>query len=241
MQSATRPGPARLVRLRGPLVVLAFAAILLALACASKNDAEVEAPEPWGGPDPIALIDAFILEHPIDKSDPEWKTRVPRPPYVQFDPTRKYYWFLTTNAGMMKIEFKPEWSPNHVSTAIYLSRIGFYDGLTFHRIIPGFMAQGGDPLGTGTGGPGFRLAGEFHKKATHDERGIVSAANKGPHSDGSQFFITFKKAENLDGKHTVYGMLVEGAGTLRTLEGVGTKEGKPTEIVTIRRAEVMVE
>jgi peptidyl-prolyl cis-trans isomerase B (cyclophilin B) len=241
MQSAKRPGPARRRWVRGPLAAVAIAATLLALACASKKDVEATPPKPWGGPDPIGLIDAFILEHPIDKSDPEWKTKVPRPPYVQFDPTRKYYWFINTNAGIMKIEFKPEWSPNHVSTAIYLTRIGFYDGLAFHRIIPGFMAQGGDPLGTGTGGPGFRLAGEFHKKAKHDERGIVSAANKGPHSDGSQFFITFKKAENLDGKHTVYGMLVEGAGTLRTLEGVGTKEGKPTEIVTIRRADVMVE
>jgi cyclophilin family peptidyl-prolyl cis-trans isomerase len=215
--------------------------VLLGLACASDDGESQSPPEPWGGPDPIELIDAFIVEHAVDKSDPDWKTSVPRPPYVQFDPTRKYYWFLTTTVGMMKIEFKPEWSPNHVSTAIYLTRIGYYDDLAFHRVIPGFMAQGGDPLGDGTGGPGFRLAGEFHKKAKHDERGVLSAANRGPHTDGSQFFITFKKADNLDGKHTVYGILVEGAGTLRTLEAVGTKDGKPTDVVTIRRAEVMVE
>ncbi len=241
MQSHRRPRPERrpLVR-RGSRAVVVLP-ILLAFACASETTEAPPLPEPWSGPDPIALIDAFIVEHPIDKSDPEWKTRVPRPPFVQFDPHRKYYWSLTTNAGMMKIEFKPEWSPNHVATAVYLTRIGFYDDLGFHRVIPGFMAQGGDPLGTGAGGPGFRIAGEFHKKAMHDERGVLSAANKGPHTDGSQFFITFKKAENLDGKHTVYGQLVEGAGTLLALEGVGTKEGKPTELVTIRRAEVTVE
>jgi len=221
---------------------VAFAAAgALLPGCASDKD-EAPAPPPvWGGPDPIALIDVFIREHPVDKSDPEWKTKVPRPPFVQFDPTRKYYWFLSTNAGLMKIEFKPEWSPNHVATAIYLTRIGFYDDLVFHRIIPGFMAQGGDPLGTGAGGPGFRIAGEFHKKAKHDERGILSAANRGPYTDGSQFFITFKKAENLDGRHTVYGQLVEGTGTLMTIEAAGSKDGKPTEVVMIRRAEVLVE
>ena len=103
------------------------------------------------------------------------------------------------------------------------------------------MAQGGDPKGNGSGGPGFRIAGEFHKKGLHTERGALSAANRGPRTDGSQFFITFKKAEELDGKHTVYGQTVEGMGTLRTLESIGSKSGKPAKDVRIRRAEVIVE
>ena len=217
---------------------------LLLVSCASKEPAVVE-PEPaWPGQDPIEKIDAFIAEVAdpnIDRSDPRWKTRVPRPPFVRFDPSRKYYWFLNTDAGTLKIELKPEWSPNHVSTAIYLTRLGFYDGLTFHRVIPKFMAQGGDPLGDGSGSPGFRIAGEFHKKAKHAKRGVVSAANRGPRTDGSQFFILFKEAEHLDGKHTVYGQLVEGLGTLRTLETLGTKDGEPREIVQIRRASIVVE
>ena len=222
------------------LVVVA----LLALGCASEPASEplgAAAAASWGGQDPLARIDAFIAEHPVDKSDPAWRTHVPRPPFVRFDPSRSYYWTMMTDAGLLKIELAPEWSPNHVSTAIYLTRIGFYDGLTFHRVVPGFMAQGGDPLGDGSGGPGFSIAGEFHKNAKHDEPGIVSAANRGPRTDGSQFFITFKAAEHLDGKHTVYGRVVEGLGTLKTLESVGTKEGKPTQVFSIRRAEVAVE
>lgn len=231
--------PGRLARVAITVVLLCGAAS--ALGCASGEKAPPPPPKPWGGPDPIELIDTFIAEHPVDKSDPGWKTSVPRPPFVRFDPTKKYFWYLTTDAGTMKIQFKPEWSPKHVSTAIYLTQIGFYDGLGFHRVIPGFMAQGGDPLGDGSGGPGFRIAGEFHKNALHEERGALSAANRGPRTDGSQFFITFKKAEHLDGKHTIYGQVVEGLGTLVNIESVGTKDGKPREIVEIRRAEVLVE
>jgi cyclophilin family peptidyl-prolyl cis-trans isomerase len=215
--------------------------LLVALACASKEPETAAPPEPWAGPDPIEQIDAFIDEHPVDKTDPTWKTHVPRPPFVRFDPSRKYFWFLNTTAGILKFELLPEWSPHHVSTVIYLTRIGFYDGLTFHRVIPGFMAQGGDPLGDGSGGPGFRIAGEFHKKASHDERGILSAANRGPRTDGSQFFVTFKENTELDPKHTVYGRLVEGLGTLTSIESVGTKDGEPKLIVEIKRARVVVQ
>ena len=218
--------------------------ILLAIVCAGCANKAPSSPKPaaqWKGQDPIERIDGFIATHPVDKSNPNWKSSVPRPPFVQFDPNKKYYWYLTTNVGIIKIEFKPEWSPKHVSTAIYLTRLGYYDNLTFHRVIPGFMAQGGDPKGNGSGGPGFRIAGEFHKKGLHTDRGALSAANRGPRTDGSQFFITFKKAEQLDGKHTVYGQTVEGMGTLRTLESIGSKSGAPSQLVTIRRAEVIVD
>ena len=245
--SAAVRTPSCRARMPAPVLLALFSLCLFAvLGCASTSDEDggedkQEAGEVWGGRDPIERIDAFIAEHPVDKSNPHWKTKVPRPPFVQFDPNKKYYWYLNTDIGMIKAELKPEWSPNHVSTAIYLTRIGFYDGLTFHRVIPGFMAQGGDPLGNGRGGPGFRIAGEFHKKALHKDKGAISAANRGPRTDGSQFFITFKKAEHLDGKHTVYGQVVEGMGTLRTLESFGSKEGEPMQTVTIRRAEVVVE
>ncbi len=214
---------------------------LLALACAPKTDVSNPVAARFRGVDALVAIDELIAEHPVDKDSPGWKTRVPRPPFVQFSPDKTYYWVLNTSEGLIKIRLLPEYAPRHVSTTIYLTRLGFYDDLGFHRIVPGFMAQGGDPLGSGRGSPGFRYAGEFHKKAKHDQRGIVSSANSGPRTDGSQFFILFKEVPDLDGKHTVFGEVVEGMGTLRTVERYGTKSGEPRKPVVIRRAEILVE
>jgi cyclophilin family peptidyl-prolyl cis-trans isomerase len=213
-----------------------LAGVLLVGGCAGKQP---EAPVTYTGPDPLVTIDAFIADRHIDTDDPTWRTHVPRPPAVAFDPTKKYYWVLQTNVGTVKIELLPAYAPRHVASTIYLTRLGFYDGLTFHRIIPKFMAQGGDPLGTGGGGPGFRYSGEFHKKAKHDERGVVSMANSGPRTDGSQFFILFGEAPHLDGKHTVFGQVVEGLGTLRSMEAVGTEDGKPRRNIVIEKAEIL--
>lgn len=228
------------IRLRARRTVLLALAVvimqLLAFGCAGKDPTPARS---FGGPDPMTAIDAFIADRRIDTSDPEWKLHVPRPPVVAFPPDRKYYWVLQTNVGMIKIELKQAWAPRHVASTIYLTRLGFYDGVDFHRIIPKFMAQGGDPLGTGAGGPGFRYAGEFHKKGKHDERGVVSMANSGPRTDGSQFFILFDEAPHLDDKHTVFGQVVEGFGTLRSIEMVGDKDGTPKRAIVIEKAEIL--
>ena len=190
----------------------------------------------------LEVIDAYADEHPPDRSDPGWKTRVPRPPPSPvFDPARTYFWYLRTSEGALKIELKPAWAPQRVTTTIYLTQLGFYDGLTFHRIIPKFMVQGGDPLGTGRGSPGFGYAVETSRKGRHSKRGVVAMANSGPRSEGSQFYILFDAAEHLDGKHTVFGQVVEGLGTLRAMENYGSEDGKPKKIVVIRRAEILVE
>ncbi|MEE3327695.1 MAG: peptidylprolyl isomerase [Myxococcota bacterium] len=191
-------------------------------------------------PSAVKKIDAHIAAHPVNKSDAAWKTRVPRPPTVEYSPDLDYYWFLHTSEGGIKIKLKPEYAPGHVTSTIYLTRLGFYDGLSFHRIIPKFMVQGGDPLGNGSGGPGYRMGGEFSRKARHNKRGVVSAANAGPRTDGSQFFILFgSDAEQLDGKHTVFGQVVEGMGTLKTLEMFGSESGVPQRTAYIRRAEIL--
>jgi cyclophilin family peptidyl-prolyl cis-trans isomerase len=129
----------------------------------------------------------------------------------------------------------------HVSSTIYLARTGFYDGLGFHRVIPGFMAQGGDPLGRGTGGPGYQYAGEFDPKLKHDKGGLLSMANAGPGTDGSQFFLTFVATPWLDGKHTIFGEVVEGMGTLQELERRGSPSGQTKEKLEIRTARITVE
>jgi cyclophilin family peptidyl-prolyl cis-trans isomerase len=190
----------------------------------------------------LEVIAAYSDEHPVDIEDPAWKTRVPQPPVVKFDRSRHYFWYLHTSEGVLKIELKPEWAPRRVAATIYLTKLGFYDGLKFHRIVPKFMAQGGDPLGTGAGSPGFRpYASEIHRKANHSKRGVVAMANSGPRSEGSQFYIAFDKADHLDGKHTIFGQVVGGLGTLRGLEMYGSESGKPRKVVLINRAEVRVE
>jgi cyclophilin family peptidyl-prolyl cis-trans isomerase len=113
--------------------------------------------------------------------------------------------------------------------------------VAFHRVIDGFMAQGGDPLGNGTGGPGYSYDGEFDKAVKHDAPGKLSMANRGPGTDGSQFFLTFVATPHLDGKHTIFGEVAEGMGTVRELEKRGSRGGKTTEPLMIERATISVE
>jgi cyclophilin family peptidyl-prolyl cis-trans isomerase len=135
----------------------------------------------------------------------------------------------------------PEVAPMHVTSFIYLTRLGFYDGLAFHRVIPGFMAQGGCPLGTGTGGPGYKFAGEFKPGVKHTKGGLLSMANAGPGTDGSQFFLTFVPTPWLDGKHTIYGEVTSGLETLKALEAAGSQGGRPTEPLKIEKVTISVQ
>jgi cyclophilin family peptidyl-prolyl cis-trans isomerase len=189
----------------------------------------------------ITAVDQFIAQQHIDKSKPGWKTSLPRPSAVSFDPKKHYYWLLDTSLGPIKLELLPAVAPMHVTSTIYLTRLGFYDGVPFHRVIPDFMAQGGDPLGRGTGGPGYQYAGEFDAKVRHDKPGVLSMANAGPGTDGSQFFITFVPTPHLDGRHTIFGQVVEGMDTVREIEKRGSPSGRPTQDLTIRKATIEVE
>ncbi len=145
---------------------------------------------------------------------------------------------METNKGPIRIELLPQVAPMHVTSFAYLARLGFYDGLAFHRVIKRFMAQGGCPLGTGTGGPGYQYAGEFSPKVKHDVGGLLSMANAGPNTDGSQFFLTFVPTPWLDGKHTIFGKVVAGVDTLEKLEAAGSESGRTAEPLRIERVTV---
>jgi peptidylprolyl isomerase len=194
------------------------------------------------GEDPaIKKINSFIEKQKIDKTDIAWKTKLTQPEVVTFSPDKDYFWELETNQGNLSIKLFPDSAPMHVSSTIYLTKLGFYDDLIFHRVITGFMAQGGDPLGNGSGNPGYKYAGEFDKTLGHNEAGILSMANAGPGTDGSQFFITFKPTPFLNGKHTVFGKVVKGLKeSLTKIEALGSRTGRPSEEVKIIKASIRV-
>jgi cyclophilin family peptidyl-prolyl cis-trans isomerase len=126
------------------------------------------------------------------------------------DPKKTYAATFKTEVGDFVVDLFADRVPQTVNNFVFLAREGFYDGVTFHRVIKGFMAQGGDPTGTGAGGPGYRFQDEFHPALKHDGPGVLSMANAGPNTNGSQFFITYVATPHLDGRHAVFGKVVEG-------------------------------
>ncbi len=160
------------------------------------------------------------------------------PPAMVIDPKKQYTATLHTDKGDIKIELFAAQAPVTVNNFVFLAREGFYDGVTFHRVIPGFMAQGGDPTGTGTGGPGYKFADERGALALkHDGAGILSMANAGPNTNGSQFFITYEATPHLNGKHAVFGRVVEGLDVLRKISprdpGTARQPGDAIKSITI--------
>ncbi len=142
------------------------------------------------------------------------------PPPMTIDTSKQYTAPIETEKGSIVLELFASDVPVTVNNFVFLAREGFYDGTTFHRVIPDFMAQGGDPTGTGTGGPGYKFADEFTKH-TH-VAGALSMANSGPNTNGSQFFITYSPQPHLDRKHSVFGQLVLGANVLKAIKNGDT-------------------
>src|SRR5262245_3326952 len=141
----------------------------------------------------------------------------PTAPAMVIDPKKKYKAILKTEKGNFEITLFADKTPKTVNNFVFLARDKFYDGVTFHRVIKDFMAQGGDPTGTGTGGPGYRFADEFHPSLRHDGPGVLSMANAGPGTNGSQFFITYVPTPWLDGKHAVFGKVSSGMDVLMAI------------------------
>jgi peptidyl-prolyl cis-trans isomerase B (cyclophilin B) len=136
----------------------------------------------------------------------QWKN----PPEMQIDPQMTYRAKMETSKGLIELELYPEFAPKTVNNFVYLAKEGYYDGVIFHRVINDFVIQGGDPTGTGAGGPGYKFEDEVQDNPLKHETKVISMANAGPNTNGSQFFITHSPQPHLDGKHTVFGKVVSG-------------------------------
>jgi peptidyl-prolyl cis-trans isomerase B (cyclophilin B) len=132
------------------------------------------------------------------------------PPPMSIDTARTYSATFDTSRGRIVVELFTKDAPSTVNNFVFLAREGFYDGTVFHRVIADFMVQGGDPTGTGRGGPGYRFEDETKNNPNRHARGVLSMANAGPNTNGSQFFITHVDTPWLDGKHTVFGRVLSG-------------------------------
>ncbi|HEX5808764.1 MAG TPA: peptidylprolyl isomerase [Anaerolineales bacterium] len=140
-----------------------------------------------------------------------------KPPEMQIDPKKTYKAHMETDKGTMVIELFADKAPKTVNNFVFLAREGYYEDVMFHRVIANFMVQGGDPTGRGSGGPGYKFEDEFDRSLRHDKRGILSMANAGPNTNGSQFFITHGPTPHLDNHHTVFGQVVEGLDVLMSI------------------------
>jgi peptidyl-prolyl cis-trans isomerase B (cyclophilin B) len=137
---------------------------------------------------------------------------------MQIDPQKSYRAIIDTNRGAIELQLAPQFAPKTVNNFVFLAQEGFYDGVTFHRVIGNFMIQGGDPTGSGSGGPGYRFADEVKNNPLKHETGVISMANAGPNTNGSQFFITHSPQPHLDGRHTVFGKVIRGQDVVNAIK-----------------------
>ena len=144
-----------------------------------------------------------------------------------------------TNHGTFTAEMFEDVAPKTAGNFLKLAREGYYDGVIFHRVISGFMIQGGDPTGTGTGGPGYNIPDEFAEGLAHTDKGTFSMANSGPDTGGSQFFITLAATPWLDGKHPIFGKVTTGLDVVETIGVIDTKPGdRPSEDVVMEKVSI---
>ena len=154
----------------------------------------------------------------------QWNT----PPAMTIDAKKTYVATIETERGTIEVELYAQYAPKTVNNFVFLAKDGFYDGILFHRVIANFMIQGGDPTGTGRGGPGYKFEDETRGNPLKHETGVLSMANAGPNTNGSQFFITHGPQPHLDGKHTVFGKVVKGQDVVNAI-----RQGDSMKKVTI--------
>ena len=167
-----------------------------------------------------------------DGSSPQRRKFDVEPP-MTIDPDKRYTATMITSKGSLTISLDPIAAPRAVNSFVFLARYHYFDGIVFHRIIPGFVIQGGDPTGSGSGGPGYRFVDELPAPGRY-ELGSLAMANAGPDTNGSQFFIiSGPDGVRLPPSYSLFGKVVSGLDVVAALDGVGTRSGKPSETVTI--------
>jgi peptidyl-prolyl cis-trans isomerase B (cyclophilin B) len=155
---------------------------------------------------------------------------------MTIEPSATYTANIKTNCGAITVELLADKAPITVNNFVFLAKDGFYDGVVFHRVIPNFMIQGGDPTGTGSGGPGYKFQDEFDPSVTFAQPGVLAMANAGPGTNGSQFFITLAPTPHLNGAHTIFGRVVQGQDVVEAIvatRGPGDRPKEPVVIETI--------
>jgi cyclophilin family peptidyl-prolyl cis-trans isomerase len=160
-------------------------------------------------------------------------------PEMEIDASKRYTATLETSQGSIAVELFADRTPVTVNNFVFLARQGFYDGTTFHRVIDGFMIQGGDPEGTGRGGPGYDFEDEFREELRFEQPGLLAMANAGPNTNGSQFFITVSTPSHLNGRHTIFGRVIEGYDSVEAISKLPTDASdRPRDEARIERVAV---
>jgi cyclophilin family peptidyl-prolyl cis-trans isomerase len=222
-----RPGPRRLA---GALALAA--ALATAAACGGGSG------DQGGGTEPVAITSpaGAVCDGPVP-AEPAKPTTYTRPPPQTLDPAARYTATLRTNCGDIAIALEPRRAPMAVNNFVFLARQGFYDGLTFHRVVRGFVIQGGDPEGTGRGGPGYTFDDELPSDGYPP--GSVAMANAGPDTNGSQFFIVTGDASSLPNDYTRFGRVVRGLDVARTIESFARPDADPSDPSSQRPTETI--
>lgn len=223
------------ITMDGPVVLYAFCVEPLltstAIPARTPTVTAVPTPTPTSGPVPTPTPKIQVYQGLTFK-------QYGAPPLMTIDTDARYVAIIHTNQGDIVLELSPKSAPTTVNNFVFLAQERFYDGLVFHRVIEHFMIQGGDPTGTGGGGPGYRFEDEIDAELVFDRPGRLAMANSGPNTNGSQFFITTVPTRHLDGAHTIFGQVIEGQEVADAISKVPTDQNRPTEPVTIQEVEI---
>jgi cyclophilin family peptidyl-prolyl cis-trans isomerase len=215
-------------------ILLLFVMLLLLAACAQPTEAPTAAQESKSDA-PVVEGCRVVADKQIDPAL-QAKQFTACPP-MEIDPNKTYTATLKTEKGDIVVELLPKQAPMAVNSFIFLARQGWFDGVPFHRVIPGFVAQGGDPSGSGQGGPGYQFDNEISAELKFDRPGMVGMANAGPGTNGSQFFITYAPLTHLDGGYTIFGRVVSGMEVAQMLTARDPSQGgslpEPDKILSV--------
>jgi cyclophilin family peptidyl-prolyl cis-trans isomerase len=195
------------------------------------------APSPSTSPSPEGTGDVACGAD-VPKAAGEEKPMYDQPPKMQIDQNAKYTATMQTSCGTIEMELYADKTPITVNSFVFLAREGFFDGLTFHRVVPGFVIQGGDPAGDGSGGPGYQFKNEEVDGLDFDRPGLLAMANAGPDTNGSQFFITTAPAPNLNEGYTLFGEVTSGMDAVSKIEALGSGDGPPSQTVYIEKVTI---